>query len=157
MNHEVFHSSASKSQLTGEWLAYLVSNLPSLSILSCKTAALIEIIVKNREYTSTLASGTVILIISDLTGWCFSVEAQILDMWLHTQSHRDKIHTPWIKVLALNTHTHMLCQTQQMFQWLLQRVVGRTKSMAVTVFWHCFPLCQHVWQVLRLQVLTLLR
>lgn len=68
MNHEVFHSSASKSQLTGECLAYLVSNLPSLSILSCKTAALIEIIVKSRENTSTLASGTVILIISDLTG-----------------------------------------------------------------------------------------
>lgn len=61
MNHEVFPKNVSQSHLTHEWLAYLVANLPSLSILDCTIPPLAEIIRGKSSKASTLVARNVIL------------------------------------------------------------------------------------------------
>lgn len=86
MTSEVFQVRASQSQLTVEWLAYLVSSLPSLSIL----AHAISPLQKSLSHILNI----------------FSISARVVDMWLHKKSCTDETHTPKIKVSVLYTHAH---------------------------------------------------
>lgn len=157
MNHEVFQKIASQSQLTVEWLAYLVSNLPSLYILTCTISPLIKIILVLEWETSRHTGCQHRHSHNFKTYWMiFSIWTRVVDTCLHTHSAcTGKIHTP--KIILWELHT------------LGPSLPNTTKALMIVAMncceWRAWPSCflaqfptvsTSVTDTWRLEVLALL-